>query len=193
MNISTISSKIILWLNSINPKSVDETAVIKYGMELFLGNASKLLIISFAGLLIGKGGETLVILFTFCMFRLQAGGRHVKSNIGCTLCMTGIWGISLTANHYITFSLPILGFIFAFCTVEIILWVPQSINIEYFSRKDIIKKKLYSFTFLFCILLISALFPDLRGLIVSPVILEAITLLPKHKEKEVQNDERKNC
>ena len=190
MNISTMSSKLILWLNSINPKSVEETAVIKYGMELFLENSIKLLIISIAGLLIGKGRETLVILFTFCMFRLQAGGRHAKSNIGCTLCMTGIWGISLTTNHYITFSLPILGFIFAICTVEIILWVPQSINIEYFSCKEIIQKKLYSFTFLFCILLVSALFPDLRGVIISPVILEAITLLPKHKEKEVQKSEK---
>lgn len=193
MNISTISSKLILWLNHISPKSAEETAVLKYGMELFLENSIKLLIISFAGLLIGKGKETLIILFTFCMFRLQAGGRHVKSNIGCTLCMTGIWGISLAANDYITFSLPIIEFIFAICTVEILLWVPQSINIEYFSCKEIIQKKLYSITFLFCILLISALFPDLRGLIVSPVILEAITLLPKYKEKEVLNDERKNC
>ena len=87
MNISELSSAICQRLNHINQKPPEENVIIEYGMTLFLENVSKLLLILAIGFLIGEGKESFIILFTFCMFRLQAGGRHAKNNIGCTLSM----------------------------------------------------------------------------------------------------------
>ena len=87
MNISELLSAICQRLNHINQKTPEENVIIEYGMTLFLENVSKLLLILAIGFLIGEGKESFIILFTFCMFRLQAGGRHAKNNIGCTLSM----------------------------------------------------------------------------------------------------------
>lgn len=84
MNISELSSAICQRLNHINQRPPEENVIIEYGMTLFLENVSKLLLILAIGFLIGEGKESFIILFTFCMFRLQAGGRHAKNNIGCT-------------------------------------------------------------------------------------------------------------
>ncbi len=135
MNISELSSAICQRLNHINQKPPEENVIIEYGMTLFLENVSKLLLILAIGFLIGEGKESFIILFTFCMFRLQAGGMHAKNNIGCTLSMLFIWGLSLTASRYVTIGIPALVCIFIIGIAAVLLWVPQSINIGYFTSE----------------------------------------------------------
>lgn len=194
LNISKLSSKICNRLNRINPKTPEEYAVIKYGMELFGDNVTKFCFLIMVGFIIGKVKETFIILFTFCMLRLQAGGRHAKNNISCTLDMILLWGLSLVASRYIVIGIPILVFTFIVCATTIILWVPQSINIKYFTSKVIIRKKVYSFLLLCISLVISAFCYNIRMLIVFPIILETLTLIPINNisERGVKN-EQDNC
>ena len=191
MNISKLSSAICQRLNHINQKTPEENVIIEYGMTLFLENVSKLLLILAIGFLIGEGKESFIILFTFCMFRLQAGGRHAKNNIGCTLSMLFIWGLSLTASRYVTIGIPALVCIFIIGIAAVLLWVPQSINIRYFTSEDIARKKVYSFLFLCCSLIVAVLLGSIRMLIVSPIILEILTLIPNHNslERSGKNEE----
>ena len=190
MNISKLSSEICQRLNHINQKSLEENVIIEYGMALFLENVSKLLLILAIGFLIGEGKESFIILFTFCMFRLQAGGRHAKNNIGCTLSMLFIWGLSLIASRYVTIGIPALVCIFIIGIAAVLLWVPQSINIGYFTSEatavsaTIARKKVYSFLFLCCSLIVAVIFGSIRMLIVSPIILEILTLIPNHNSLE---------
>lgn len=191
MNISQFSSEICQNLNHINQKLPEENVIIEYGLTLFLENVTKLLFILTIGFLIGRGKETCIILFTFCMFRLQAGGRHAKSNIGCTLSMIFIWGLSLTVSRYVTIGIQTLICIFVLCIASVLLWAPQSINIRCFTSKDIIRKKVYSSLFLYGCLIVSALLCNIRMLIVSPIILETLTLIPtpNNSERSGENEE----
>ena len=49
--------------------------------------------------------------------------------------MLFIWGLSLTASRYVTISIPALVCIFIIGIAAVLLWVPQSINIGYFTSE----------------------------------------------------------
>lgn len=191
MNISKISIKICSWMNHINHRSEEENKVIQYGLELLLDNLLKFLLIEIVGILIGKGWQTLIILFSFCGLRLQAGGKHAKTGIGCGLSMIVIWAISILCDSFYKINLILLGYIYMVCCGIVVLCAPRTINIEYFTLQEKRKKKLFSFAFLTALLLIAAGIPEIRGLIVYPVILEAVTLLPKNKIKKESNENEK--
>lgn len=181
MSISKISVKICNWMNHINQRSGEENQVIQYGLELLLDNLLKFLLIEIMGILIGKGWQTLIVLFSFCGLRLQAGGKHAKTGIGCGLSMIAIWAISILGDSFYKINLIMLGYIYMICSGIVVSCVPRTINIEYFTLQEKRKKKLYSFLFLTGLLLVAAGIPEIRGLIVYPVVLEALTLLPKNK------------
>lgn len=117
--------------------------------------------------------------------------ENVIIEYGMTLSMLFIWGLSLTASRYVTIGIPALVCIFIIGIAAVLLWVPQSINIGYFTSEDIARKKVYSFLFLCCSLIVAVLFGSIRMLIVSPIILEILTLIPNHNnlERSGKNEE----
>ncbi|WP_394527209.1 accessory gene regulator B family protein [Lacrimispora sp. JR3] len=181
MDISRIAVRFCNWMNKINPKSQDENKVIQYGMELLLDNSIKLAIILIIGLFIGKGFETFIILLSFCGFRLQAGGIHAKTGMGCGFSMLLLWAVSLLGDIFIHMHISVLPLIFAVSIVVVWLCAPRTINIEYFSPKDILNKKIASSVVLSILMAVASIFPSLRELIMIPVILEVMTLLPQNK------------
>lgn len=181
MSITGIAVGFCNWMNKINPKSQDENKVIQYGMELLLDNILKFALIQLIGILIGKGFETFIILSSFCGLRLQAGGIHARTGLGCGLSMMLIWATSLLADTYINMHISVLPLIFAASVLIIWLCVPRTINIEYFSSQDILQKKIFSFVILIVLMALATFFPSLRELIMIPVILEVLTLLPQNK------------
>lgn len=181
MSISKISAYICNWMDTIYHRDAEENQVIQYGLELFLDNILKLLLILIIGIMIGKGLETLIILFSFCGLRLQAGGKHAKTGIGCGLSMIMIWALSLFISYFISINSAALALIYVICSIIVIYCAPRSKNIEYFSLSDIHRKKLHSFVFLSSLIVFSAVFTNIREIIVYPVILEVLTLLPKNK------------
>lgn len=85
--------KFVAWLSEKNPQTESENMVIRYGVELLLENILKILLLLGAGLLWGKGLETIIYLSVFCSIRTQAGGYHAKTGWGCCLCMLLVWMI----------------------------------------------------------------------------------------------------
>ncbi|WP_024346685.1 hypothetical protein [Lacrimispora indolis] len=74
--------------------------------------------------------------------------------------------------------------------VTVLFYTKQrTINIQYFSLKDIWKKKVFSLVFLTFLLTVAALNQELRGLIVYPVFIEVLSLLPRNKTYEKEKDE----
>lgn len=181
MSISRIAVGFCGWLNKISPRSQDENKVIQYGMELLLDSVIKLIVILFIGIILGKGFETFVALSAFCGLRLQAGGIHAKTGLGCGLSMLLVWAISILGDMFFDIRVSFLLYIYAVSVLVILCCAPRSINIEYFSSQDKLKKKLYSIIVLTFIMAIAFLNPLFRELLVYPVILEVLTLLPKNK------------
>lgn len=181
MVVTSLSKVLCGCLNKINPKSEEENAVIQYGFELVLDNIIKLFFIGLAGALLGKGWETFVILLSFCALRLQAGGVHARTNVGCALGMILIWGFSLIGSIFIKIKAPFVIALYVIYGLVIAALAPRSKNIEYFTRSSKRKKKLKSL--IAVTLLMSAAFfnAGLRELIICPVTLEVLTLLPKNK------------
>jgi len=183
VSISQIAVDFCDWLNKINPKSPEENEVIQYGLELFLDNIIKFIVILIIGIVLGKGFETLIVLSTFSGLRLQAGGIHAKTGWGCGLSLLLVWGISILGDIFFDIRASFLLYIYAVSVLVILYCAPRTINIEYFSSKDKIKKKLYSIVVLTLIIVIAFLKVPFRELLVCPVILEVLTLLPKNKIK----------
>ncbi len=192
MGINKMALMLNNWMNEISPKSKEESDVIQYGIELLLDNVVKFVFIQIIGIMIGKGLETLLILSAFCGLRLQAGGIHARTGTGCGLSMLLIWAISLTGHTYLPIRLSLLPYIYIISLIVIWVFAPRTINIEYFTPKDILKKKLYSVAVLTLIMTVAYLNPSLRELLIYPVVLEVLTLFPKNKtnKKEIEDDEK---
>ncbi len=181
MSISKIAVGFCDWLNKVSPRDPEENKVIQYGMELFLDNIIKIIIILFIGVVLGKGFESVVILFTFCSLRLQAGGIHAKTNLGCGFSALLIWAISILGDLFFDVKVSFLPFIYIVSLSIIVCCVPRTINIEHFSPQDKLRKKINSIIVLTLMMSVAFLNPALRDLIIYPVILEVLTLLPKNK------------
>lgn len=195
MSISKIAVEICDLMDRINHKEPEENKIIQYGLELLLDNVLRFSLVLLIGIIIGMGKETFIILFSFCSLRLQAGGKHAKTGIGCGLSMFVIWALSILGYLFIEIKISLMPYLYIAYVCIVAYCAPRTINIEYFSSKDIFKKKLYSFIFLTFLMIVSVLYSDLRGLIVYPVTIEVLTLLPKNKieKKENDEDEKRDC
>ena len=194
MSINKMASMLNSWMNQISPKSKEENDVIQYGIELLLDNIVKFIFIQIIGIMIGKGLETLLILTAFCGLRLQAGGIHAKTGAGCGFSMLLIWALSLTGHIYLPIRLSLLPYIYIISVIAILIFAPRTINIEYFTPKDIRKKKLYSIAVLTIFMTAAYLDPPMRELLIYPIVLEILTLFPKNKtnKKEIEDDEERS-
>lgn len=169
-------------MNSIcNVDNDDEYQTIQYGMELLLETIFKLIFVMLLGIFLERGFETLIIISVFCGLRSQAGGKHAKSNFGCSACMVLMWGASLLGYLYFKISDIVLFNVFVFSLYIIISYVPRTRYIEYFSKETICKKKVYAVFLLTVFIFISFININIRGLFVYPIILEVISLLPDNK------------
>lgn len=181
MSISRIAVGFCDWLDKISPKTQEENKVIQYGMELLLDNVIKLIAILIIGSVLGKGFETLVVLSAFCGLRSQAGGIHAKTGLGCGFSMLLVWAISISGDIFFDIKISLLPYIYIVSMLVIVYCVPRTINIEYFTSQDKLRKKLYSIAIMTLMMVIAFLNQPLRELIMYPVILEVLTLLPKNK------------
>ncbi|WP_242837889.1 accessory gene regulator B family protein [Lacrimispora indolis] len=126
MSISKIAVEVCNWMDKINHKNPEENEIIQYGLELLLDNILKFILIQLIGFIIGMGKETAVILFSFCGLRLQAGGKHAKTGIGCTMSMLAIWAVSILCNMFFEIKLLMIPYIYVFCASLIILCAPRT-------------------------------------------------------------------
>lgn len=141
----------------------------------------KISIIQIVGCLIGRGTEMALILIVFCTFRLQAGGSHSNTEVGCTLSMMGICFISLFGGRHLLINNQWLWIIYLSILTIVLIYAPKTINLKYFTKRDIIRKKNLAVLFLTIVIMVGKFNPGLRAFIVCPIILEAVTLLPEYK------------
>lgn len=63
----------------------DRFAIVKYGVEIFLVNVTKGIIVYLAAALLGMLWQTLVVHLSYLMIRRHSFGLHAKTSLGCTI------------------------------------------------------------------------------------------------------------
>lgn len=168
---------IVKWCNAVNPQSENEDMIIRYGAELLIDNLVRLLFVLCLGTLLGKGYETVIILFVFCGIRSQAGGIHAKTGFRCGASMTGIWLLSLLGGSSVDipgWSIAILYLISAGITW---IFVPQTVNREYYTEKMLRRKKYTTLFLISCSCIAADLMPEIRGFIMWALMMEMGTIV----------------
>lgn len=167
------------WCNQVNPQSESENMMIRYGAELLVDNALKIIFLLVLGFVLGKGLESAVFLLAFCSLRFKAGGYHAKTGWGCALCMLIVWTIGLLAAEQISMSIEGV-LILTFFMIPIIIWkAPKTINRDCYTVKEIIKAKDFAVVILLACIFMAVMYIELRSLIMCAVTLEVMTLLPE--------------
>jgi len=110
------------------PEQSSSIPVLRYGMIIVLNTA---LTIGFAmglGSVLGKPGETAIVLLVIALLRMISGGFHFSASKWCTLFTTGtvvlIPHVVLTSVSY---------WVLAICSILLFLWFSPS-NLEKQSR-----------------------------------------------------------
>lgn len=111
----------------IESKVIDETdqEIYEYGLEILIENVMLTVFLLLFGVMIGKGIETCIFLFSFCWLRRFCGGYHAKIKRGCHIA---------TFIAYIVFLLGIVAFykvvnkymfaIYFVCLLILIVYAP---------------------------------------------------------------------
>ena len=168
---------IVKWCNAVNPQPENEDMIIRYGAELLIDNLARLLLILCLGVLLGKGYETVIILLAFCGIRSQAGGIHAKTGFGCGVSMSGICLLSLLGGSIVDIldgSILILYLIFVGITW---IFVPQTVNREYYTEKMIRRKKCTTLFLINCFCIVAHVMTEVRGFIMWALMLEMGTVV----------------
>ncbi|MBC1984878.1 accessory gene regulator B family protein [Listeria booriae] len=63
----------------------DRFAIVKYGVEIFLVNVTKGIIVYLAAALLGMLWQTLVVHLSYLLIRRHSFGLHAKTSLGCTI------------------------------------------------------------------------------------------------------------
>lgn len=108
----------------------EKTAYLAYGMEMFVGELLKFLILVGLSAFFGMVTPTLLILAVTIPFRLTSGGGHLKTYTNCAIVTILVFfALASTANELIPLfnlaSFPIyLSSLYAFTILIIQVWVP---------------------------------------------------------------------
>ena len=93
----------------IESKVIDETdqEIYEYGLEILIENVMLTVFLLLSGVMIGKGIETCIFLFSFCWLRRFCGGYHAKTKRGCHIATRyTISAITFTTFNSITIFPP---------------------------------------------------------------------------------------
>ena len=140
-------------------------------------NITKVIVLVFIGIFLHRMKEAFIILFSFCIVRIHAGGIHAKSSLGCTAFMIVVEIGSLIANQYLQVSgvtYLVLGFL-----SNILIWfyAPNGSKSCALLERCMRYKKRRNALCTANILFLLGLCMKIEKLIFIPVFLETLSLL----------------
>lgn len=187
----SMAEKIAGWSCQDSTENGEEYAVVLYGVEVIIENLVKTIILIFIGFFLHKMLESFIILFSFCIVRIHAGGIHAKSSLGCTAFMIVVEIIGLIANEYTEISEVICLILCVLSNILIWLYAPNGcMACDLLGSIAKRKKRRYAlcstnilFLLAFCI--------EIKTLIIIPVFLEALSLLLFEVRRRGENESNK--
>ncbi|EGD47058.1 Accessory gene regulator B [Ruminiclostridium papyrosolvens DSM 2782] len=160
-----------------------------FGFQSLYGDVVKILIMAIVSLIIKSFLATMLVAFSFAILRRNAGGFHMKTEIGCIIFTTLICVIPGTIISYFQLlsnilTIIILIIIFIFCHICLFKYAPKGSKNNMITDKDEIlkfkKKSITTHRFLYIwVILFLVLNKNYISISISiGCMLEVLTILP---------------
>ena len=145
----------------------DERAeVIKYGLELIIGELPKMFLLFIIAWLLGIFKYALISFAIILPYKLVSGGVHLKTHIGCILGTSLLYCGNVFISKYINITdiknqIIFSAIILTFAIIMISLYAPADTeNVPILRKKERAKKKIISYIIVTAMIIISFLVKD---------------------------------
>lgn len=145
----------------------DERAeVIKYGLELIIGELPKMFLLFIIAWLLGIFKYALISFAIILPYKLVSGGVHLKTHIGCILGTSLFYCGNVFISKYINIpdiknQIIFSAIILTFAIIMISLYAPADTeNVPILRKKERAKKKIISYIIVTTMIIISFLVKD---------------------------------
>lgn len=177
---------------SVDVRDGEYLAVVQYGIEVLMENILRIIVILSTGMLFGYGKEAAIALFSFAILRMNAGGIHAESSLGCTVVTSGIVLSGILAKQYFHSSIFLLLLCYIISNTLVYRYAPNgSESCALLEKSYKKKKKMYALItnqVLFAVSYIS----DFGNLILVSVMAECLSLVVFQWEEKIYEKSKKN-
>ena len=165
--IDKICDKLMKRIRAKMPEVNDERAeVIKYGLELIIGELPKMFLLFIIAWLLGIFKYALISFAIILPYKLVSGGVHLKTHIGCILGTSLLYCGNVFISKYINITdiknqIIFSAIILIFAIIMISLYAPADTeNVPILRKKERAKKKIISYIIVTAMIIISFLVKD---------------------------------
>ena len=165
--IDKICDKLMKRIRAKMPEVDDERAeVIKYGLELIIGELPKMFLLFIIAWLLGIFKYALISFAIILPYKLVSGGVHLKTHIGCILGTSLFYCGNVFISKYINIpdiknQIIFSAIILTFAIIMISLYAPADTeNFPILRKKERAKKKIISYIIVTTMIIISFLVKD---------------------------------
>lgn len=165
--INKICDKLMKRIRAKMPEVNDERAeVIKYGLELIIGELPKMFLLFIIAWLLGIFKYALISFAIILPYKLVSGGVHLKTHIGCILGTSLLYCGNVFISKYINITdiknqIIFSAIILTFAIIMISLYAPADTeNVPILRKKERAKKKIISYIIVTAMIIISFLVKD---------------------------------
>lgn len=162
----------------------ERAEVIKYGLELIIGEIPKIFLLFIIGFLLGIGKLTILAFLIMLPYRAITGGFHLKTHIGCIVCTNLFYCGNVMLSKYIVFDpiivkYIIISLIWIFSIMMINLYAPADTeNVPILSSKERKIKKKLSYIVATIELAIAIFIPNsvIANIIIFGILLQTLSI-----------------
>ena len=165
--IDKICDKLMKRIRAKMPEVNDERAeVIKYGLELIIGELPKMFLLFIIAWLLGIFKYAFISFAIILPYKLVSGGVHLKTHIGCILGTSLLYCGNVFISKYINITdiknqIIFSAIILTFAIIMISLYAPADTeNVPILRKKERAKKKIISYIIVTAMIIISFLVKD---------------------------------
>lgn len=165
--IDKICDKLMKRIRAKMPEVNDERAeVIKYGLELIIGELPKMFLLFIIAWLLGIFKYALISFAIILPYKLVSGGVHLKTHIGCILGTSLFYCGNVFISKYINIpdiknQIIFSAIILTFAIIMISLYAPADTeNVPILRKKERAKKKIISYIIVTTMIIMSFLVKD---------------------------------
>lgn len=158
--------------------------IIMYGLELIIGEVSKLILLVIIAIILRIGWLVIFAYISMLPYKITAGGFHLKTHIGCLLGTFIIYFGNVFLSKYIIINLELIrymvfGITWVFSVIMISLYAPaDTVNMPILRKKEREIKKILSYIFMTLTLMISLIINNsvLSNILLFNVIIESFSI-----------------
>lgn len=162
----------------------ERAEVIKYGLELIIGEIPKIFLLFIIGFLLGIGKLTLFAFLIILPYRALTGGFHLKTHLGCIICTNLFYCGNVMLSKYIVFDPIIIKYIaialiWIFSMMMINIYAPADTeNLPILSSKERKIKKRLSYIIATIELVMAIFIPNsvIANIIIFGILLQTLSI-----------------